>query len=158
MHRSVIILRNLLVVMLGWGRCIFKCHYSTFYTIFLCMKSLYLFFRYFPNRLEQFSELVEKNQSRLPYFLLSLRFLPISPNWAINMCCGLLKVPIVPFFFTCLIGLIPYNYICVTTGVLVSKLTSIEEIFTWTSFFQLSGVALMAFLPTFMIKQSVWFV
>ena len=128
--------------------------FSTFYTISMFEISLF-FFRYFPNRLEQFSELVEKNQSRLPYFLLSLRFLPISPNWAINMCCGLLKVPIVPFFFTCLVGLIPYNYICVTTGVLVSKLTSIEEIFTWTSFFQLSGVALMAFLPTFMIKQSV---
>ena len=143
--------------MLEWGRCISKCLFPLS-TQYLCMKSLFLFFRYFPNRLEQFSELVEKNQSRLPYFLLSLRFLPISPNWAINMCCGLLKVPIVPFFFTCLVGLIPYNYICVTTGVLVSKLTSIEEIFTWTSFFQLSGVALMAFLPTFMIKQSVWFV
>ena len=87
--------------------------------------------------------MLEENASRLPYFLLSLRLLPISPNWAVNMCCGVLDVPITTFFLTVLIGLMPYNYICVTTGVILSKLTSINDIFTWTTMLQMSGVALM---------------
>ena len=33
------------------------------------------------------------NENRLPYFLLFLRLFPCSPNWAINMCSGVLGVP-----------------------------------------------------------------
>ena len=98
--------------------------------------------------------MLEENASRLPYFLLSLRLLPISPNWAVNMCCGVLDVPITTFFLTVLIGLMPYNYICVTTGVILSKLTSINDIFTWTTMLQMSGVALMATLPAFLSKKE----
>ena len=85
---------------------------------------------------------------------MSLRVLPISPNWAMNICCGVLDVPILTFFLTVLIGLMPYNYICVTTGVLVSKLTSISEIFTWTTMIQMTGIAVMAILPAFLVKQK----
>ena len=77
----------------------------------------------------------------------------MSPNWAVNMCCGVLNIPIKTFFFTVLFGLMPYNYICVTTGVLVSKLTSISEVFTWTTLLQLSGIAVMAVLPAFLVKN-----
>jgi uncharacterized membrane protein YdjX (TVP38/TMEM64 family) len=98
--------------------------------------------------------MLEENASRLPYFLLSLRLLPISPNWAVNMCCGVLDVPITTFFLTVLIGLMPYNYICVTTGVILSKLTSINDIFTWTTMLQMSGVALMATLSAFLSKKE----
>ena len=111
-------------------------------------------FRYFPKKVEKFSSMLEENASRLPYFLLSLRLLPISPNWAVNMCCGVLDVPITTFFLTVLIGLMPYNYICVTTGVILSKLTSINDIFTWTTMLQMSGVALMATLPAFLSKKQ----
>jgi len=110
--------------------------------------------RYFPKKVEKFSSMLEENASRLPYFLLSLRLLPISPNWAVNMCCGVLDVPITTFFLTVLIGLMPYNYICVTTGVILSKLTSINDIFTWTTMLQMSGVALMATLPAFLSKKQ----
>ena len=48
----------------------------------------------------------------------------------------------------------PYNYICVTTGVLVTKLTSISEVFTWTTMFQMSGIAFMVILPAFLVKQK----
>ena len=78
----------------------------------------------------------------------------MSPNWAVNMCCGVLNVPIWTFFFTALIGLMPYNYICVTTGVILSKLTSINDIFTWTTMLQLTGVALMATLPAFFVDKT----
>ena len=78
----------------------------------------------------------------------------MSPNWAVNMCCGVLNVPVILFFITVLVGLMPYNYICVTTGVLLSKLTSINEVFTWTSLFQMTGVAAMAILPALLIDRK----
>ena len=126
----------------------------------MCLYNIFYWFlnkffsRYFPHRIHHFSSLIEENSKRLPYFLLSLRVLPISPNWAMNICCGVLDVPILTFFLTVLIGLMPYNYICVTTGVLVSKLTSISEIFTWTTMIQMTGIAVMAILPAFLVKQK----
>lgn len=110
--------------------------------------------KYFPEKVEKFSDLLEKNSSRLPYFLLSLRLLPISPNWAVNMCCGVLDVPIGTFFITVLVGLMPYNYICVTTGVILAKLTSINDIFTWTTMLQMTGVAAMATVPAFLMEHK----
>ena len=48
----------------------------------------------------------------------------------------------------------PYNYICVTTGVILSKLTSINDIFTWSTMLQMSGVALMATLPALLMEHK----
>ena len=60
---------------------------------------------------------------RIPYFLLFLRLFPASPNWAINMCCGVLNVPIHIFFITALVRFVwvksrYYNfYLLTVTGV-----------------------------------------
>ena len=48
----------------------------------------------------------------------------------------------------------PYNYICVTTGVILAKLTTINDIFTWTTMLQMSGIALMATIPAFLMKPK----
>ena len=94
-----------------------------------------------------FKKQLDENSHRLPYFLLFLRLFPCSPNWAINMCSGVLDVPVQTFWWTVLIGLMPYNYICVQTGALLSTLTSVNDILTWTTALQLSGIALVALLP-----------
>lgn len=109
--------------------------------------------RFFPKRLSQLSQMLHENENRLPYLLLSLRLFPMSPNWALNMSCGVLGVPIVPFFLTVLIGLMPYNYICVTTGVLLSKLTSVSDVLTLSTMLQLTGVAAAAVLPAVLVKK-----
>lgn len=103
--------------------------------------------KYFPTRMTGFKKQLDENSHRLPYFLLFLRLFPCSPNWAINMCSGVLDVPIQTFWWTVLIGLMPYNYICVQTGALLSTLTSVNDILTWTTGLQLSGIALVALLP-----------
>ena len=77
----------------------------------------------------------------------------MSPNWAVNMCCGVLNVPIVTFFLTVLVGLMPYNYICVTTGVILTKLTSINDVFTGTTMMQMSGIAMMAIVPALLMDK-----
>ncbi len=98
--------------------------------------------------------MLEENKSRLPYLLLSLRLFPISPNWAVNMCCGVLNVPISTFFLTVLVGLMPYNYTCVTTGVILSKISAMSDVFTWSTMLQMTGIALMAFLPALLMKDK----
>lgn len=103
--------------------------------------------KYFPTRMSSFKKQLEQNSHRLPYFLLFLRLFPCSPNWAINMCSGVLEVPVRTFWWTVLIGLMPYNYICVQTGALLSTLRSVNDILTWTTGLQLSGIAIIALLP-----------
>ena len=99
------------------------------------------------HRVAAFEKRLVENEHRLAYFLLFLRLFPMSPNWAINMCCGVLGVPIHTFFATVLVGLMPYNYICVQTGVLLSQLGSMGEVFTWSVMAQLTGIAVVALLP-----------
>lgn len=103
--------------------------------------------KFFPTRMSSFKNKLEENGHRLPYFLLFLRLFPCSPNWAINMCSGVLEVPVYTFWWTVLVGLMPYNYICVQTGALLSTLRSVNDILTWTTALQLSGIALIALLP-----------
>ena len=97
--------------------------------------------------MSSFKKQLDENSHRLPYFLLFLRFFPCSPNWAINMCSGVLEVPVRTFWWTVLVGLMPYNYICVQTGVLLSTLRSVNDILTWTTALQLAGIAMIALLP-----------
>ena len=110
--------------------------------------------RYFPSRVSSFHNKLKDNAHRLPFFLLFLRLFPVSPNWAINMCCGVLGVPIHMFFLTVFVGLMPYNYMCVQTGVLLSKLTSMSELLTWTTMLQMAGVATVALVPGLIVKNK----
>merc|ERR1712037_347992 len=68
---------------------------------------------------------LRENSHRSAYFLLFLRIFPMSPNWAINVSCGALGVPVSTFFGTVLIGLMPYNFICVQTGAILSSISSV---------------------------------
>jgi uncharacterized membrane protein YdjX (TVP38/TMEM64 family) len=67
-----------------------------------------------PERLAQFRRRLEASRAHLPFFLLFLRLFPMSPNWALNMASGVLGVPLHLFFLSVLLGLAPYNYLCVT--------------------------------------------
>ena len=48
----------------------------------------------------------------------------------------------------------PYNYVCVQTGVIVSNLTSMSDMMSWTMLAQMSGVAIVALLPGFIVKRK----
>ena len=109
--------------------------------------------KYFPKVLLKFQHQISANQKRLPYFLLFLRLFPCSPNWAINMCSGVLGVPIHLFFVTVLFGLGPYNYICVQTGDILTSIKTLSDIFTVGTMLQMTGVALVALAPTYFVKN-----
>jgi hypothetical protein len=48
----------------------------------------------------------------------------------------------------------PYNYVCVQTGVIVSKLTNISDMMTWSTLAQMSLVAIVALVPGLVMKKK----
>ncbi|KAM6997008.1 transmembrane protein 41A-B [Tautogolabrus adspersus] len=107
----------------------------------------------FPEKVALLQRKVEENRSSLFFFLLFLRFFPMTPNWFLNITCPVLNIPIPIFFFSVLIGLIPYNFICVRTGSMLSEISSLDDIFSWGTLAQLLAIALVALLPGALIKR-----
>ncbi|GAB1600217.1 transmembrane protein 41A-like [Argonauta hians] len=106
----------------------------------------------FPERISYLNEKVQANMDSLFYFLLFLRLFPMSPNWFLNISSPILNIPIHYFFFSVLVGLMPYNFICVQTGCVLSSIRSVNDIFTFTTIIKLLGIAVAAVLPGVVIK------
>lgn len=128
---------------------------------------------------------VEENKDSLFFFLLFLRFFPMSPNWFLNMAAPIVNIPITffcgsvfigkshqvlcrinsfevhyeIFFFSSFCsrfpftGLLPYNFICVQTGVMLSKVSSLDDLFSGQRLLQLLGIACMALVPGALIHR-----
>ncbi|XP_035940597.1 transmembrane protein 41A isoform X3 [Halichoerus grypus] len=108
---------------------------------------------YFPEKVSLLQRKVEENRNSLFFFLLFLRLFPMTPNWFLNLSAPILNIPIVHFFFSVLIGLVPYNFICVQTGSILSTLTSLDALFSWETVFKLLAIALVALVPGTLIKK-----
>uniref|UniRef100_A0A667GI57 Transmembrane protein 41A n=1 Tax=Lynx canadensis TaxID=61383 RepID=A0A667GI57_LYNCA len=108
---------------------------------------------YFPDKVCLLQRKVEENRNSLFFFLLFLRLFPMTPNWFLNLSAPILNIPIVHFFFSVLIGLVPYNFICVQTGSILSTLTSLDALFSWETVFKLLAIALVALVPGTLIKK-----
>ncbi|MBN3318930.1 T41AB protein, partial [Atractosteus spatula] len=109
--------------------------------------------RLFPDKVALLQRKVEENRSSLFFFLLFLRFFPMTPNWFLNVTSPILNIPITMFFFSVFIGLIPYNFICVRTGSILSEISSLDDIFSWGTLLQLLAIACVALLPGALIKH-----
>ena len=57
------------------------------------------------------------------------------------------------FVFPPLLGLMPYNFICVRTGVMLSEIRSLDDAFTWYTMLQLLVLAVVALVPGLVIKR-----
>ncbi|XP_035462137.1 transmembrane protein 41A-B-like [Scophthalmus maximus] len=108
---------------------------------------------FFPEKVALLQTKVEENRSSLFFFLLFLRFFPMTPNWFLNITCPVLNIPMPIFFSSVLIGLIPYNFICVRTGSMLSEISSADDVFSWGTLGQLLAIALAALVPGALIKS-----
>ncbi|KAJ8004402.1 hypothetical protein DPEC_G00135340 [Dallia pectoralis] len=106
-----------------------------------------------PGKVSMLQRKVKENQSCLFFFLLFLRFFPMTPNWFLNMSAPVVNIPVTSFIFSVFIGLVPYNFICVQTGSMLSELSSLDELFSWTRVLQLLVMAGVALMPGFLIKR-----
>ncbi len=109
--------------------------------------------RLFPKRLAEFKSRLRENEDGLTYFLLALRLFPATPNWAINVGCGVLRVPLLKFFPTVVVGLMPYNYLCVQAGVVLATVESMSDVFSWAVMLQMAAMAAVATLPGLLTKR-----
>jgi hypothetical protein len=50
-------------------------------------------------------------------------------------------------------GLMPYCFICVQTGCILSSISSMSDIFTFWTMTKLAAVAMVALLPGYLIKK-----
>eukprot|EP00117_Sycon_ciliatum_P023168 scpid78651/ scgid19770/ Transmembrane protein 41A len=108
---------------------------------------------YFPHRLSSMEQSVHSNQHRLFFFLVSLRLFPMTPNWMINVVSPLAGVPISQFFVSVLIGLAPYNFLCVQGGLIVSQLQAVSDLFSLRIVIMLASMALVSTLPAMLISK-----
>ncbi|XP_072434782.1 transmembrane protein 41A-B-like isoform X2 [Chiloscyllium punctatum] len=99
------------------------------------------------------SFLVQENRNSLFFFLLFLRFFPMTPNWFLNITSPILNVPLTQFFFSIVIGLLPYNFICVQTGCILSEISSLDNLFSWSILMKLLVIAIVALVPGALIKH-----
>ncbi|XP_037553893.1 transmembrane protein 41A-B-like [Nematolebias whitei] len=140
-----------------WEGLVLACLLATFGSTFCYLLSSAFGRQYvvhfFPEKVALLQKKVEENQNSLFFFLLFLRFFPMTPNWFLNITCPVLNIPISIFFFSVLIGLIPYNFICVRTGSILTQISSLDDIFSWGTLAQLLAIALMALLPGALIKH-----
>ncbi|KAJ7418658.1 Transmembrane protein 41A [Willisornis vidua] len=108
---------------------------------------------YFPEKVALLQGKVEENRSCLFFFLLFLRLFPMTPNWFLNLSAPILNIPVSQFFLSVLIGLTPYNFICVQTGAILSQITSLDAIFSWDTLLKLLAMAMAALVPGTLIKR-----
>ncbi|XP_034088256.1 transmembrane protein 41A-A isoform X1 [Gymnodraco acuticeps] len=107
----------------------------------------------FPDKVSMLQRKVEENKDCLLFFLLFLRFFPMTPNWFLNMSAPIANIPITYFICSVFIGLLPYNFICVQTGVMLSEVASLDDLFSWGRLLQLLAIACMALLPGALIRR-----
>ncbi|KAF7215993.1 transmembrane protein 41A-A [Nothobranchius furzeri] len=107
----------------------------------------------FPEKVSMLQQKVEDNRDCLFFFLLFLRFFPMTPNWFLNMSAPIINIPITFFFCSVFIGLLPYNFICVQTGVMLSEVPSLDDLFSWERLLQLLAIACVALLPSALIRR-----
>lgn len=64
-----------------------------------------------------------------------------------------LSISVQPGFCSAFAGLLPYNFICVQTGVMLSELTSLDDLFSRDRLLQLLAIACVALLPGALIRR-----
>ncbi|KAL1110466.1 hypothetical protein AAG570_007994 [Ranatra chinensis] len=111
--------------------------------------------RKWPGNVNYLQIKVNENKNRLLYFLLFLRLFPMTPNWLINLVSPIVGIPLHLFTISVFIGLIPYNFLCVQAGSMLSSFSSLDDIFTYKTFMQLFIMALVALGPTLFLKGRV---
>lgn len=106
----------------------------------------------FSNKVSNFYRKVKNNKDHLFYYSLFIRITPLVPNMLVNVASPIAGIPLKIFVLTTFIGLIPLNFIQVSTG---ATLVEISKIGTNNyHFLILILISLVALVPTWIQKQS----
>uniref|UniRef100_M4C042 VTT domain-containing protein n=1 Tax=Hyaloperonospora arabidopsidis (strain Emoy2) TaxID=559515 RepID=M4C042_HYAAE len=109
-----------------------------------------VFSRVLAGMLGRFKAKIAQNRHHLFYYLLFLRITPLLPNWFVNIACPLVDVPFKDFFLATLIGLIPANFLHISTGAALNSATGASSGSNAVNFAVLFSLQFVALLPTLM--------
>ncbi|XGW21326.1 hypothetical protein V3C99_004352 [Haemonchus contortus] len=98
--------------------------------------------RYFRQRLLVLRRKVMLEQHQLFMFLLGARILPFCPHWLLNICSPFVGISLPLHASTVLIGLIPYNVLCVRAGRVLAEVRSVHDVFDLATILELVALAI----------------
>ncbi|KAG7387975.1 Transmembrane protein 41B [Phytophthora boehmeriae] len=107
-----------------------------------------VFSRLLAGMIGRFKEKIAQNQQNLFYYLLFLRITPLLPNWFVNIACPLVDVPFKYFFLATLIGLVPANFLHISTGATLNSAAGASGGSNAVNFAVLFLLQFVALLPT----------
>jgi len=103
---------------------------------------------YLPKSIESLESRLPSQKSGLFSSLLLLRLFPLLPYAAVNIAAGVLKLPIVPFFWSLVLGSIPYNAVTTQVGELLSKSDEgVQSIWSASLAIKLFIISILASFP-----------
>ncbi|KAI9593138.1 hypothetical protein BDF19DRAFT_449598 [Syncephalis fuscata] len=109
--------------------------------------------RYMAHRLNKMRVSIESRRADLIYYLICLRLFPFTPNWLVNIASPHIGVPLSQFFFSMLIGSMPYNFVSSQSGMMLREITSISDVMKPSTLIMLSLISLAALLPALFRKR-----
>ena len=85
----------------------------------------------------------EKGRLEFFFYLVSMRLFPGTPNWLLNLAMPHCGVPLYYFFPSTLLGLMPYNFITVSAGTMLSSVNSTSDLFDQGTIIRLGAAAVL---------------
>ncbi|RKP09998.1 hypothetical protein THASP1DRAFT_11324, partial [Thamnocephalis sphaerospora] len=113
--------------------------------------------RFLPHRLETMRAAIHARQDVLIYYLICLRLFPFTPNWFVNITSPHIDVPLGQFFFSMLIGSMPYNFVSSQSGQILRELQSASDVLKPSTLAMLCAISVAALLPMlFQRRVRAW--
>ena len=107
--------------------------------------------RQMPDKLKWLKSKIDENEHNLFYYFMFLRITPLVPNWFLNLSSAIIGVPYSIFLSASLVGLIPYTFLLVKTGMTVNEIQSVG--FDFKTLLSLTGLGVLALIPTLISKK-----
>lgn len=93
---------------------------------------------------------VKEQNRNLFFFMLFLRTTPLVPNWFVNLSAPIAGLPAKYFFFGTFFGLMPLNFIHISTGLAINEVSSVG--LSLPKVLLLLCLSFAALLPTLLTK------
>lgn len=98
----------------------------------------------------KFSALVSSYKNHIYLFMVFLRVTPMVPNPVVNLGSPLVGIPVHVFFIGTFVGLMPFNYIHVNTGLALNNISKFGA--SPTQLLMLAGLSFLLLLPTLLTR------
>ncbi|XP_047218341.1 transmembrane protein 41B [Girardinichthys multiradiatus] len=110
-------------------------------------------YKYLTERVQKWSQQVDKHRDHLINYIIFLRITPFLPNWFINITSPIINVPLGVFFVGTFLGVAPPSFVAINAGTTLYKLTTAGEAVSWNSLAVLGVLAVLSILPVCFQKK-----